>query len=136
MSTQLDPKTRPKQLYTLIGLSLPTLIFAGIWLMRSAPASVNPAMLKAGFAVIILIPLLAMGVISWRSRKDLDELQLRIQNDAALIVQNVSLGSITLIYFGEMFFKDAFPVPDFSSLSTAYIWLFIGAQLFARRRYQ
>ncbi len=135
MSAQPDPKTRRKQLNTLAALTLPLIIFAGIWLMRSPPANVTPGMIKAGFAVIVLIPVIAMGVLGWKSRNDLDELQLRIQNDAALIVQNVTMVAIAILLVGDLLFKDAFPMPDFSSLSTAYIWLFIGAQLFAKKRY-
>ena len=135
MTIQPYPKTRRKQLRVLAGLTLPLFAVAGIWLLRSPTADVPAALIKAGFVVIILIPMIVMGVLSWMSRKDLDELSLRIQNDAALIVQNVTATLLAILILGQLAFKDAFPMPEVPDLAFAYVWLLLGAQWLAKRRY-
>jgi hypothetical protein len=136
MSTAQDPETRRKQLFVLAALCVPLLAMGAVLLERTMGFDLSPAMMKAVFAVIVLIPMIAMGVVAWRTRKDVDELQQRIQSDAAMITQNVTMVAISVLLMGELIFKDAFPMPDFSSLTLGYIWLVIGAGWFSKRRYQ
>jgi hypothetical protein len=135
MSADPHGETKRKQLSMLVGLSVALAMMGAMLALRLGRIDMTPDMTKTALAVVLLLPMIVMGVMGWNTQKDLGELELRIQTDAAYITQNVTLVAITVLLAGSTLFRDAFPMPDFSTLALAYIWLVLAAGWFSKRRY-
>ncbi len=124
---------RKKNLTTLIGLTVPLVTLPLIFFLRTSELSL--AMISGAFALILLAPMIGFGVWGWKTRNSLDEMQLRIRHEAALVTQNLTLLALSVVLGGSFIFGDSFLQPDVQTAAIAYIFLFTGAGWFTKRRY-